>query len=75
MKDVLKTWNKEEFGMINMKIEEWEKEIDKIDKIIEERNFDIIKIDRKKLFICELWFWIGRNEVYWVQIFRDKWIK
>lgn len=72
---VLLKWNNSEFGLIKDHIRRCEEKIDFIDKIANVRLQCANEMHVRKEAQMELWTWQKRNESYWAQLSREKWIK
>lgn len=75
LKEELKKWNNNEFGFIEDHIEKCEEKIVFIDKIANTHLLCTYELQVRKEAKTELWTWLKRNESYWAQFSREKWIK
>lgn len=75
LKTNLKKWNAAEFGIIEEKISFFENKIHEYDLIANNRMLDKAELEERKAAQIELWQWSKRNESFWAQHSRAKWIR
>ena len=75
LKSNLKRWNAAEFGIIEEKLSFFENKIHEYDLIANNRMLDENELDERKAAQTELWQWSKRNESFWAQHSRAKWIR
>ena len=75
LKAPLRKWNREVFGNIELKIQDYKKELDKLDMKAQEMELQESDWCRRNALQSQLWLWIIRKERYWRQMSRCKLIK
>jgi len=75
IKKPLKEWNRNTFGHIEQNINKFQREMDKIEREAQVRELQEEEWSRLDALRTQLWMWTARNERYWRQMSRCKWIK
>ena len=75
LKAPLRKWNREVFGNIELKIQDYKKELDKLDMKAQEMELQESDWCRRNALQSQLWLWMTRKERYWRQMSRCKLIK
>jgi len=75
IKKPLKDWNRKSFGHIEQNIGKFQKEIDKLESVAQDRELQEEEWSRLEALRTQLGLWTTRNERYWRQMSRCKWIK
>lgn len=72
LKEKLRKWNKEVFGVVDLNIANTADELNQLDKIVADGGD--INLDQRKLLTAQFWKQLNDNESLLTQKSRSKWI-
>jgi len=75
MKKPLRKWNKEVFGIIDIKLKTLQEELSKLDRKEQFQQPQEADVHRRRAIQSQLWLWMARRERYWKQMSRSKVLK